>query len=108
MNREEILEKSRLENQNKDIVELEVIKQASNIAVKVGILACCFVSVAEVIATSEINYSSWVIYFSMLAATFCVKSIKFKRKHEILLTALFMICFIFMIFCFIRHLMGII
>lgn len=107
MNKEEILQRSRLENQNKDIVELEVINQASSIAVKIGILVCCFLSVVEVIAKDTINYSCWIIYFSMLATIFGIKYIKLKRKHERILTGLFLVCFIIMVIFYVRHLMGI-
>lgn len=106
MDKEQILQKSRKENKNKDIAELEVINQASGLAVRIGILVCCFISVAEVIATNQVNYSCWMIYFSMLATLFCVKCIKLRRKHEILLTIFFLICFFVMAACYIRHLMG--
>lgn len=106
MNREEILQKSRMENGNKDVAELEVINQASGIAVRMGVLVCCLISAAEVIVTNEINYSCWMIYFSMLTTIFCVKYVKLRRKHEILLTGLFLLCFIIMTVCYIRHLMG--
>lgn len=106
MDREEILEKSRKENKNKDIAELEVINQASTLAVRIGILVCCLISVAEVIATDQVNYACWMIYFSMLAAIFSVKCIKLRRKHEILLTIFFLLCFLIMVVCYVRHLMG--
>lgn len=107
MNKEEILEKSRMEHKNRDIAELEVINQASSIAVRAGILVCCAISVAEVLVTGEINYACWTMYFSMLAAIFFVKGIKLRRRYEILLTGLFLICFLVMLVCYIRHLMGV-
>lgn len=107
MNKEEILEKSRMENKNRDIAELEVINQASYIAVRAGILVCCGISVSEVLVTGGINYACWLIYFSMLATIFAVKSVKLKRRHEIMLTGLFLTCTLVMLVCYIRQLMGV-
>lgn len=45
MKKEEILNASRNENKNRDLVELEVIYQAGIYASRVGAFVCCIISV---------------------------------------------------------------
>lgn len=43
MEKDEILEKSRKENKNKDLADMDVASQAGNIAGRVGACVCCLV-----------------------------------------------------------------
>jgi len=108
VNKEDILEKSRKENKNKDIAELEVIEQASNIAGRVGMLFCCVIAVLEVIFTGKPNLSTWAIYFSILATLMLVKYIKLHRKHELWITVLYIACFVGFFAAYILKLAGVI
>ena len=65
MDKEEILEISRRENQNRDLAELEAASQAGNIAGRVGAGVCCLISVIFHRFTGTLLYSPWVIYFSI-------------------------------------------
>lgn len=89
MNKEEILEASRRENKNQDVVEAEVIKQGSQIAYLIGCLMCGVICLLQNIFTDTINWGCWVVNFSILGTVFLVKSIKLKKRHEILLTILY-------------------
>ena len=85
MNKEEILEKSRAENKNKDIYEQEILKQASASAVIVMmVLAAIFFS-AQIFVGGGTNWGIWALVFSANTTTFWVKYIKFRRKNELLL-----------------------
>lgn len=102
MNKEEILQKSREENKNKDIVGLAALQQASKIAYTVGLLMCVIICTVQCIVTETINWGCWVVDFSILSTIFLIKYIKLKQKHElmmciiyIILTAFFMTGFIF-------------
>lgn len=90
MNREEILEMSRMENKNKDIAELEVLKSAGAVSTTVGMLVCCALSVLQVIFSERVNVSCWVIFFSMLGTKFLVKYRKLHRKHELAVAMLYL------------------
>ncbi|MBD5521780.1 MAG: hypothetical protein HDR03_11300 [Lachnospiraceae bacterium] len=85
MNKEEILEMSRAENKNKDIYELEVLKQSGTSTVIVMMaLAAIFFS-AQIFVGGGTNWGLWAIVFSANMTTFWVKYIKLRRKHELLM-----------------------
>jgi hypothetical protein len=107
MNKEDILNRSRKENKNKDIAELEVIYQASNIAGRVGMLVCCIIAILEVIFTEGANLSTWAIYFSILATLMLVKYLKLRRRHELWITILYIACFVFFFAAYILKLTGV-
>lgn len=106
MKKEDILEKSRKENKNKDIAELEVIYRASNIAGRVGMLVCCVIVVLEIIFTGQPNLSSWAIYFSILGTLMLVKYIKLRRRHELWIAILYIACFILFFIAYVLKLTG--
>lgn len=85
MNKEEILEKSRAENKNKDIYEQEVIKKSGTYAVVIMmILATIFVAV-QIFVGGGMNWGIWALVFSANMATFWVKYVKLRRKHELVM-----------------------
>ena len=85
MNRDEILEKSRKENKNRDYAELEVAYQAGNMAWRVGATVCCVISVISYWIINVMLLSPWIIYFSMLGTNYLVQYIKVKRKTDLFL-----------------------
>ncbi|MGN0626758.1 MAG: DUF6442 family protein [Oscillospiraceae bacterium] len=89
MDREEILERSRRENKNQDIAEAEYLKQASRVAYTVGCLVCVLICALQWLFTNTVNWGCWVVDFSILGTIFLVKSIKMKKRHEILITVLY-------------------
>lgn len=107
MNKEEILKKSRQENQNKDLAELDVTAQAGNIAGRVGACICILLSVIFHRFTNTLFCSPWIIYFSILGTHYFVKYSKLKRKSDLSLSVLyFTMCLLAFVF-FILHLVGI-
>ena len=85
MNKEEILAKSRAENKNKDVYELEVLKQANACGVIVmAVLAVIFFSVQIFVGAGH-NWGLWALVFSPTMATYWVKYIRLRRKHELLI-----------------------
>lgn len=87
MDKEESLEKSRAENQNKDIYEQEVLKQASASAsavIAMMVLATIFFAV-QIFAGGGANWGIWALVFSANMTTFWVKYTKLRRKHELVM-----------------------
>ena len=84
MDRDEILAKSRVENQNRDIYEQEVLKQANNCAVIVQTILAAIFFVVQIYAGGGINWGLWALVFSASMTTFWVKYRKLHRKHELL------------------------
>jgi hypothetical protein len=91
MNKDEILQKSRKENKDKDIFEKEVLKEAGNAAaITAAILSALFFAI-QIFAGGGMNYGFWAIVFSIQAAGFTVKAIRLKRKHEIVMAILYIL-----------------
>ncbi|MCR4962917.1 MAG: DUF6442 family protein [Firmicutes bacterium] len=106
MNKEEILAKSRKDNQGSDEMELFTLAAAGKIAAQVGMLVCCLVAVLQVWFTDVVSVESWMIYFSILGTIFTVKYVKLHRRHELLLAVLFAGLFLFFTLLFIKRLIG--
>ena len=91
MNKEEILEKSRAENKNKDIYEQEVLKQAGTSAVIVMLGLATIFFAAQIFVGGGTNMSIWALVFSAYMTTFWVKYIKLRRKHELVMAIVYTI-----------------
>ena len=89
VNKNEILEISRKENKNKDLVDLEISSQAGNIAGRVGACVCCLISLLFYWITNTILFSPWIIYFSILGTHYLVKFIRVKEKTDLVITILY-------------------
>lgn len=89
MNREEVLAASRKELRNQDVAEAEFLKQASKVAYQIGVLVCCLICGLQWAYTKTVNWGCWVVNFSIIGTVFLVKSIKMKKRHEIVLTVFY-------------------
>lgn len=85
MKKEEILEKSRAENKNKDIFEQEILKQASSSSVIVMMVLATIFFVVQIIVGGGMNWGIWALVFSTNMTTFWVQYIKLCRKHELVM-----------------------
>ncbi len=103
MNRDEILELSRRENQNKDFAELEVAAKAGSIASRVGACVCCIISlIVHAIADMGL-YSPWIIYFSILGSHYAVKYKAVRRSTDLYLCVVyFAMCVLAIVFFALR------
>jgi hypothetical protein len=91
MNKDEILAKSRQENKNQDVFELEVLRDAGNTcAIVAGILATIFF-VIQIFVGGGMNYGLYAVVFSIPTTGYIVKSIRMKRKKEILIAIFYTI-----------------
>lgn len=85
MDKDDILSKSRAENQGSDEYEKQVLERAGKLAAQVGMVACCVIAAASVAVTEQPNNACWVIYFSIHATLFWTKYRYTKVRHELLL-----------------------
>lgn len=83
MNKEEILERSRKENKNRDVYEQEVMKQCSKVACIVMAALATALYAAQIFTGGGVNPGYYAIIFSGQMATFWVKWSKLRRKHEL-------------------------
>lgn len=84
MNRDEILEKSRIENQNKDIVNIETSKAG----IRAGwIVTVCLAAIAAILDGVFFGRPAYDILFAVmtgLAVVFFCKYAKLKKMHELI------------------------
>ena len=106
MTKEEILEKSRKENSNKDVFDLEVQKTAATAAYFSSFGLCAFVSILSWIFTKRIGLQCWLIFFGMLCVTFFVKFFKMKKLHEFFVALSYLAIFILLTIAYILQLTG--
>ena len=106
MTKEEILEQSRKENNDKDVFDLEVQKTAARAAFYSSFGLCVFVSTISWIFTKRISVQCWMIFFGMLTVTFFVKYFKMKKLHELFVALGYLAIFILLTVVFILQLTG--
>lgn len=106
MTRDEILERSRKENQNRDFAELDVAAQAGNLAGRVGACVCCVISLISLRTVKILLLSPWAICFSILGTHYLVKYRRLKRRSDLALALLYyamgLLAFIFFLLRLVR------
>lgn len=85
MDKEKILAKSRAENKNKDMVELETNKLANSVAVTVMLIIAAIIFIVQLSAGGGLNFGIWAIVFSSDMALRWVRFIKLQSKPDLVL-----------------------
>lgn len=106
MTKEEILEKSRNENQNKDVYDLEVQNKAIRTAYFSAPVLCVIVSLLQFIFTKTVSAGFWTILFGMFTVTFFIKFLHMHKKHELIVCLCYLIIFILLFITYIFQLAG--
>jgi len=83
MNKNDILARSRAENQGSDEYEKQVLEKAGRVSGQAGLLVCCIIAIASTMVTGRVNYGYWVIYFAIPSSLFWVKYRYLKKRHEL-------------------------
>ena len=98
MNKEEILEKSRAENRNRDIYEQEILKQASaGCVIVMLVLSITLHNIPEGLAVGVAfgtlrggtNWGVWALVFSTHMTTFWVKYWRLRHGHELVMALIY-------------------
>lgn len=84
MNKDEILEKSRIENQNKDIVNIEVSKSGIQAGWIVTVCLAALVTVFDGVFYGRPAYEIIFAVMAGLAVVFFCKYAKQKKNHELI------------------------
>jgi len=106
MTKEEILEKSRNENKNQDIFDLETQKKASMFAfVAAGALGV-LIFIIKLIITKTASYDLLMIVLGMESTMFIYKFIKLRKKHELVVAIMYTIGFLLMTAAWIKNLVA--
>lgn len=83
MTKEEILEKSRNENKNRDLYDMEVQRLAFTISHLAFLFLCALGLVLEYVFTKRINTGYCMVLFGVQSVIFLVKYIKMHKLHEL-------------------------
>lgn len=89
MNREEVLERSRHENKNQDVYEKEVVKEGANAGAITAALLATVLFATQIFLERGANFALYAVALSIPAATFIVKAIRLRRRHEIVVAILY-------------------
>ena len=84
MDKEEILEKSRSENKDRDEMEHDVFAKAGQKACAVGGMLCAVIIILEAVFSDTVNVSTWAVYLSMSGTMLMYKYIRLRKKHELI------------------------
>lgn len=90
MKKEDVLQASRNENQNKDLYELEVARKGQRIGGLIGVcIAFALMLIEKLVFENGTNYGYFCIILSAALGVTAYKAIKFKRTRDMVLSALF-------------------
>lgn len=107
MDKDEILKRSREENKDRDLVDLEASHKANECAYTAGILISSLLSVLHAIFRDSVNYAVWTVMFGMMATIMLVKYAKLKKRHELLLGLGYLALDIFFFVFYLRDVLGV-
>ena len=107
MDRDEILERSRKENKDRDFVEAEVMATANSFALSVSAIVCGVLSALHAIFADTPDFSVWTVFFSMLATTMLIKYAKLRRRHELIIGLLYLGFCVFFFVLYLYKLLGV-
>ena len=91
MEKEEILAKAQKENKGKDLAELEVTNKATNLAFMVGVLFIVALLVADWIISGVFKYFVLGGLMVMIAVAFIYKYVRLRKRHELVVSILYII-----------------
>lgn len=89
MNREEVLARSRKENNNRDMVEQEALRRGNLVANFVTTVLATVFFIVQIFTGGGMNYGIYAIVFSGFMSTFWVKWFRLRRPHELVMAILY-------------------
>lgn len=91
MNKEEILEKSRKENKNRDIYEQEITKQGNTIVCSTMAILATIFFIIQIFTGGGINYGLYAIVFCQPTLLYWTKWIKLRQPQQLAFVLLYTI-----------------
>lgn len=80
MDKNEILERSRRDNKDRDLVELEAGNRANQIAITVGMIVCGLLTIIQAYSQHRMDYGVWTLIYSIMSTIDWVKFAKLRRR----------------------------
>ena len=107
MDKEEILAKSRRENQNKDFVELEAVNRANDAALTIGILVCILLTALHHTFLHSADLGVWTVDWAIMATLYIVKFARLRKKPDLVMGLLGLILFAGFLCCYLHITLGV-
>lgn len=107
MNKEDILAKSRQENKNRDIAEIDKARSDSRFAVVFTIFFTCIFAVTTLLVTDKMNYGALATAVCMIFSMQLHRAIKSKNTGDILCAAFIGLWFLIMTYIAVHELFNI-
>lgn len=95
MEKNEILMKAQQENKGKDLVDLEASKKGTLFGYTIGGVLAVVIAVIQFAITGIFPYGALAGIVSMVFIAFLVKYIVARKKHELFVTIMYGLWFIF-------------
>lgn len=89
MDKEELLKKSRDENNGKDLYAEEIMGNGMHIALLVSVILAVVLFFIQLAVTDVMNYALYAVVSVMFTSIHAVMAVRLKTKHEIVLTVLY-------------------
>lgn len=107
MEKDEILAKSRKENQYKDPVEQAAFQKANDTALTVGIVVCVLLTVLHRQVLGVTDFGVWTVDWAIMATVYIVRFVKLRKKLDLILTLLGVGLFLGFLWFYLRRTLGI-
>ena len=107
MDKDEILERSRKEHKDMDLVELEVNNKANAVANLVGVVVCGILTLLHAFVRDGIDTSAWTVMFSILSTIMLVKYARLRRRHELVVGLCYLVSAICFFLGYLRHVLEV-
>lgn len=85
MDKNEILAKSRRENQYKDPVEQAAFQKANDTALTVGIIVCVLLTALHHQVLGTADFGVWAVDWAIMATVYIVRFAKLRKKSDLVL-----------------------
>lgn len=95
MDKEEILERSRQELENKDLFAIEVSQQAGNYGAIVAAILATIFFVVQIVVGGGMNYGLYAVIFSIPATGYSIKAQRLRMKKDRRLAVVYVLATIF-------------
>lgn len=109
MNKEDILKRAKKDNNGFDERDRMLLNQATAIGYAVGGVLCMIINLISYLVEGIdplVGTTCWLIYCGMMTATSIFKCIRINKKGYILLTIVYILCFICFVAIFIIRIVN--
>ena len=107
MDKDEILERSRKEHKDRDLVELEVINKATMAANVVGMAVCGILTVIHAIIQKRMDNSAWTVMFAIMTAACLYKYFRLRRGYDLFIGLVYLLVTICFFVWYLRDVLGV-